>query len=194
MFKKQENIDFMIVGLGNPGTDYEHTLHNVGFDVIDLIAQDASVNYWKNECGALTAKCAIENKQVLLAKPQSFMNCSGGPVSELKKKYKLAGDAFVIVHDDLDLEPGSVRVKPKGSAGGHNGLKSIIEKLGTQEFLRVKVGIGHPPGQKPVVDWVLSKPIKANAEAHAEGIDAASKAALALLSNDIARVQNLYNH
>lgn len=183
----------MIVGLGNPGPEYEHTLHNCGFDAIDLIAERERVNYWKNECGAMTAKVKIGEAQVLLAKPQSFMNCSGGPVSELVKKYKIASDKFVIIHDDLDLEPGQVRIRAKGSAGGHNGLKSIIDKLGTQEFKRVKVGIGHPPGRKPVVDWVLSKPLKDNADAHAQALQIASEAAVALITKEVPEVQNEFN-
>ena len=192
--RSRDNIDFLIAGLGNPGEDYEHTLHNVGFDVVDLIAEELHVTYWKEGCGALYAEATTSNgKNVLLAKPQSFMNTSGGPISSLMKENKLAVANLIVIHDDLDLEPGRVRVKAGGSAGGHNGLKSIINKLGSTNFTHVKVGIGHPPGRKPVIDWVLSKPIKANAEALEVAKAKAAEAALALTSKSVPDVQNIYN-
>lgn len=194
MFKKKsEEIDFLVAGLGNPGEDYEHTLHNVGFDVIDVIAITYHINYWKDECGAKTARVKIGDKEVLLAKPQSFMNTSGGPISQLVKKYEIGSDSLIVIHDDLDLDPGVVRVKDKGSSGGHNGIKSIINKLGTQEFIRVKVGIGHPPFRKPVVDWVLSKGLRENQDLMQIGIERAALAVVKLCSFPVADVQNEFN-
>ena len=168
---KAKKIDFLIVGLGNPGSDYEHTLHNVGFDVVDRLGQELGTNYWKSECGSKTTHLSVYDKEIILAKPQSFMNTSGGPVSEICKKYKLTSANLLVVHDDLDLDPGVFRAKRGGGAGGHNGIKSIHQKLGKQDFLHFKVGIGHPPGRKPVTDWVLSKPIKPNMDVHAAGIE-----------------------
>ena len=192
--RSRDNIDFLIAGLGNPGEDYEHTLHNVGFDVVDLIAEELRVTYWKNGGGALYAETTTsEGKNLLLVKPQSFMNTSGGPISTLMKENKLAPANLIVIHDDLDLEPGRIRVKAGGSAGGHNGLKSIINKLGSTNFTHVKVGIGHPPGRKPVIDWVLSKPLKANAEALEVAKVKAAEAALALTSRTVPEVQNEFN-
>ena len=190
----KKNIDFLIVGLGNQGPEYEHTLHNVGFDVVDKIAEDLRVNYWKDGCGALYAEAKTpEGADVVLAKPQSFMNTSGGPVSSLLKEYRLTVKNLIVIHDDLDLDPGRIRIKVGGSAGGHNGIKSIINKCGDQNFVHVKVGIGHPPGRKPVVDWVLSLPLKANAEDMAFGIEHAKDAALALTHETVQTVQNKFN-
>ncbi len=193
MRNSHSSFDLLIVGLGNPGDDYEHTLHNIGFDVVDLISEEGDVNYWKEECGAKTARIKVGEKNVLIAKPQSFMNTSGGPVSELMKKYKLKSRSLVVVHDDLDLDPGVVRVKNKGTAGGHNGVKSIISKLGSNDFVHVKVGIGHPKGRKPVVDWVLNRPLKEDAIAINEGIEVASRAVLALCEKSVDKVQNEFN-
>lgn len=193
MRNSHSSFDLLIVGLGNPGDDYEHTLHNIGFDVVDLISDETGVNYWKEECGAKTARVEVGEKSVLIAKPQSFMNTSGGPVSELMKKYKLKSNALIVVHDDLDLDPGVVRVKNKGTAGGHNGVKSIINKIGSNDFVHVKVGIGHPKGRKPVVDWVLNRPLKEDAIAINEGIEVASRAVLALCEKSVDIVQNEFN-
>ena len=192
--RSKENIHFIIAGLGNPGAEYEHTLHNVGFDVVDLIAEELRVTYWKEGCGALYAETTTsEGIHVLLAKPQSFMNTSGGPISALMKQHKLAAANLIVIHDDLDLDPGRIRVKAGGSAGGHNGIKSIINKLGDANFTHVKVGVGHPPGRKPVIDWVLSKPLKANAEALEVAKVKAEEAALALTSRTVPDVQNEFN-
>ena len=186
--------DFLIAGLGNPGEEYEHTLHNVGFDVVDLIAEELHVTYWKEGCGALYAKAETsEGKNVILAKPQSFMNTSGGPISSLMKENKLAVANLIVIHDDLDLEPGRIRVKAGGSAGGHNGIKSILNKLGDTNFIHVKVGVGHPPGRKPVIDWVLSKPLKEFAEDLEVAKVKAKEATLALTAQKVADVQNVYN-
>lgn len=191
-FKK--NIDWLIVGLGNPGPEYEHTLHNMGFDTVDALAEDLRVNYWKDGCGALYAEAQTpEGANMVLAKPQSFMNTSGGPVSSLLKEYKLTVKNLIVVHDDLDLEPGRIRIKQGGSAGGHNGLKSIINKCGDTNFIHVKVGIGHPPGRKTVIDWVLSKPLKANAEDIEFAIHKAKDACLALTHETVPNVQNKFN-
>ena len=135
----------VIVGLGNPGDEYAHTRHNAGFEVIDSCAT-LGVSYWKNTCGAMVAKLRfvsrMEHRKVILAKPQSFMNLSGGPVSHLCREYDEQPSELIVIHDELDIPAGSVRVKKGGGHAGHNGLRSIIEKLGTRDFLRVRTGIG----------------------------------------------------
>jgi PTH1 family peptidyl-tRNA hydrolase len=138
---------WLIVGLGNPGTKYEWTRHNCGFLVIDELARRAGREVRTPECQALTARVAIDGQQALLAKPQTFMNLSGSAVAALKQKHEIADAGKVLViSDDLALPFGKLRVRPKGSAGGQNGLKSIVAKLGTQEFPRLRLGIApdHP--------------------------------------------------
>ncbi len=194
MLFKSQKIDLLIVGLGNPGDEYDNSLHNVGFDVIDRLAQDLGANYWKDECGALTAHVTNDDKSIILVKPQSFMNNSGSPVSALCKKYKLSVRDLVVISDDLDLEPGTFRAKRGGGSGGHNGIKSIQQKLGSQDFLRFKVGIGHPLYKKSVSDWVLSKPISKNREVHALGIETCVDALKYFLdAGDFEAVQRRFN-
>lgn len=148
----------MIAGLGNPGEEYEHTRHNAGFDTVDALADELGVRYWKNEGGALVGKASYHGHELLLVKPQSFMNTSGGPVSKLMRAYHGDPDHLIVIHDELDIDPGTIRVKFGGGHAGHNGLRSICDKLGTRDWYRVRIGIGRPPGRKPVVDWVLSRP------------------------------------
>ena len=110
---------FLIVGLGNPGEEYEHTRHNAGFDAVDLIAEEVGARYWKTECGALTAKGAYRDHDLVLAKPQSYMNTSGGPVKQLMNAYGVDAEHLIVVHDELDIDPGTVRVKFGGGHAGH---------------------------------------------------------------------------
>ena len=128
----------MIAGLGNPGEEYEHTRHNAGFDTVDALADELGVRYWKNEGGALVGKASYRGHELLLVKPQSFMNTSGGPVSKLMRAYGVAPDHLIVVHDELDIEPGTIRVKFGGGHAGHNGLRSICDKLGTRDWSRVR--------------------------------------------------------
>ena len=120
---------YLIVGLGNPGEEYAHTRHNAGFDTVDALADELGVRYWKNEGGALVGKASYRGHELLLVKPQSFMNTSGGPVSKLMRAYGVAPDHLIVVHDELDIDPGTVRVKFGGGHAGHNGLRSICERV-----------------------------------------------------------------
>ena len=156
---------FLIVGLGNPGEEYEHTRHNAGFDTVDKIAAEIGVRYWKNECGALTGKGTWRDHDLVLAKPQSFMNTSGGPVKQLMNAYGVDAEHLVVIHDELDIDPGTIRVKFGGGHAGHNGLRSICDKLGTRDWFRVRCGIGRPPGRQKAADFVLSPFSKAEREA-----------------------------
>ena len=183
----------MIVGLGNPGDEYAHTRHNAGFDTIALIAEEYRVNYWKTECGALTAKTQMDGEEVLLAKPQGYMNTSGGPVKQLCSAYGLRPDDIVVIHDDLDINPGSVRVKFGGGLAGHNGLKSIANKLQTRDWARVRVGIGRPPGRMQVVDWVLSAPKKEDRDDFVQATQRAAEATSFYLQHGLAKTQQKFN-
>ncbi len=184
---------FLIAGLGNPGEEYEHTRHNAGFDTVDKIAAEIGVRYWKNECGALTGKGAYRDIDVVLAKPQSYMNTSGGPVKQLMNAYGVSSDHLIVVHDELDIDPGTIRVKFGGGHAGHNGLRSICDKLGTRDWFRVRCGIGRPPGRMPVADYVLSAPKKDAADDFAQATDLACEAALFLMQNGLEKTQQKFN-
>ena len=184
---------FLIVGLGNPGEEYEHTRHNAGFDTVDKIAAEIGVRYWKNECGALTGKGAYHDIDVVLAKPQSYMNTSGGPVKQLMNAYGVSPDRLVVIHDELDIDPGTIRVKFGGGHAGHNGLRSICDKLGTRDWFRVRCGIGRPPGRMPVADYVLSLPKKDAADDFAQATDLGCEAALFLIEHGLEKTQQKYN-
>lgn len=184
---------FLIVGLGNPGEEYEHTRHNAGFDTVDKIASEIGVRYWKNECGALTGKGAYHDIDVVLAKPQSYMNTSGGPVKQLMNAYGVSPDRLVVIHDELDIDPGTIRVKFGGGHAGHNGLRSICDKLGTRDWSRVRCGIGRPPGRMPVADYVLSLPKKDAADDFAQATDLGCEAALFLIEHGLEKTQQKFN-
>ena len=184
---------FLIVGLGNPGEEYEHTRHNAGFDTVDKIATEIGVRYWKNECGALTGKGAYHDIDVVLAKPQSYMNTSGGPVKQLMNAYGVSPDHLVVIHDELDIDPGTIRVKFGGGHAGHNGLRSICDKLGTRDWFRVRCGIGRPPGRMPVADYVLSLPKKDAADDFAQATDLGCEAALFLIEHGLEKTQQKFN-
>ena len=184
---------FLIVGLGNPGEEYEHTRHNAGFDTVDKIAAEIGVRYWKNECGALTGKGAYHDIDVVLAKPQSYMNTSGGPVKQLVNAYGVSPDHLVVIHDELDIDPGAIRVKFGGGHAGHNGLRSICDKLGTRDWFRVRCGIGRPPGRMPVADYVLSIPKKDAADDFAQATDLGCEAALFLIEHGLEKTQQKFN-
>ncbi|WP_419064332.1 aminoacyl-tRNA hydrolase [Ellagibacter isourolithinifaciens] len=184
---------FLIVGLGNPGEEYEHTRHNAGFDTVDKIASEIGVRYWKNECGALTGKGAYRDIDVVLAKPQSYMNTSGGPVKQLMNAYGVSPDRLVVIHDELDIDSGTIRVKFGGGHAGHNGLRSICDKLGTRDWFRVRCGIGRPPGRMPVADYVLSLPKKDAADDFAQATDLGCEAALFLIEHGLEKTQQKFN-
>ena len=184
---------FLIAGLGNPGEEYEHTRHNAGFDTVDKIAAEIGVRYWKNECGALTGKGAYRDIDVVLAKPQSYMNTSGGPVKQLMNAYGVSPDHLIVIHDELDIDPGTIRVKFGGGHADHNGLRSICDKLGTRDWFRVRCGIGRPPGRMPVADYVLSTPKKDAADDFAQATDLACEAALFLMQNGLEKTQQKFN-
>ena len=184
---------FLIVGLGNPGEEYEHTRHNAGFDTVDKIAAEIGVRYWKSECGALTDKGAYHDIDVVLAKPQSYMNTSGGPVKQLMNAYGVSPDHLVVIHDELDIDPGTIRVKFGGGHAGHNGLRSICDKLGTRDWFRMRCGIGRPPGRMPVADYVLSLPKKDAADDFAQATDLGCEAALFLIEHGLEKTQQKFN-
>ena len=184
---------YMIAGLGNPGEEYEHTRHNAGFDTVDALADELGVRYWKNEGGALVGKASYRGHELLLVKPQSFMNLSGGPTSKLCKEYDCPVEELIVIHDELDIDPCTVKVKKGGGHAGHNGLKSIIEKCGSRDFLRVRTGIGRPPGRMSVVDFVLGTPKKDAKDDFDQACQRAAEAVESLLEKGLARTQDVFN-
>lgn len=183
----------LIAGLGNPGTEYEGTRHNAGFLVADAVAEQMGGRYWKSECGAVVAHVTFGGEELLIAKPQSFMNTSGGPVSQLMKKYDIAPENLIVVHDELDIDPGIIRVKFGGGHAGHNGLRSICDKLGTRDWARVRIGIGRPPGRMPVADYVLSNPRGDALEEFKIATALGAEAVPYLLENGLAKTQQKFN-
>lgn len=147
---------YIIAGLGNPGKQYAKTRHNVGFDTIDILADKYNISVDTKKHKALCGKGMIEGQKVVLAKPQTFMNLSGESVRELVDFYKIdPEEELIVIYDDISLEPGKIRIRKKGSAGGHNGIKNIIAQLGTQNFQRIKVGVGEKPKGWDLADYVL---------------------------------------
>ncbi len=145
----------LIVGLGNPGREYAGTRHNIGFQVVGRLAEQHGLRFSRKQMDALIATGSIAGHRVLLAKPQTWMNESGRAVASLVRFYRVDMPGLLVIYDDLDLPPGVLRLRPEGGSGGHKGMKSIIEKLGRQDFPRLRVGIGRPPGKMDPVDYVL---------------------------------------
>ncbi|MEG1568475.1 MAG: aminoacyl-tRNA hydrolase [Oscillospiraceae bacterium] len=157
LFNTKSNIDYIIVGLGNPGKKYEGTRHNIGFCAIDYCAEKWNVKINKVKFDALYGTGTIGGKKLLLLKPQTFMNLSGEAVHKASDFYKLTSAELIVLFDDISLSPGRIRIRRTGSAGGHNGIKSIIQHMG-QDFMRVKIGVGEKPTPEfDLAEWVLSR-------------------------------------
>ena len=185
---------YIIVGLGNPTKEYMHTRHNVGFDTIDAIAEKYRISVTEKKHKALIGKGYIEGQKVILAKPQTYMNLSGESVRELIDYYKAdETQELIVIYDDISLPPGQLRIRKKGSAGGHNGIKNIIAHLGHDSFMRIKVGVGEKPQGWDLADYVLGHFSKEEQQVMQESFDRAADAAAALLSEEVQQVMNEYN-
>ncbi|MDO4414964.1 MAG: aminoacyl-tRNA hydrolase [Erysipelotrichaceae bacterium] len=185
----------LIAGLGNPGKEYQNTRHNSGFMAVDLLAEKLGTSISTNKFNALIAQTRIEGQAVLLMKPLTYMNESGSAVSQAVSYYKIEPEDILILHDDMDLPVGSLRIRKKGSAGGQKGMKSIISCLNTDEIARIRIGVGHSEkgNHKVVPDWVLSPVSKADREAFDTVLKAASDAAYAWVYKDMDKVMSEYN-
>ena len=185
---------FIIAGLGNPGREYAHTRHNVGFDTIDVLADMYRIDVDTKKHKALIGKGIIEGQKVILAKPQTYMNLSGESIRELVDFYKIDETSeLIIIYDDISLNPGQLRIRLKGSAGGHNGIKSIIQHLGCQEFLRIRVGVGEKPVGYDLADYVLGHFTGEERKVMDEAADRAVEAIHMILTEDIDKAMNHYN-
>ena len=193
MTEQNTNGPFLIVGLGNPGDQYRHTRHNFGFMVIDRLAEQLAVSLKKVKFKALLAETKLDGQALILAKPMTFMNDSGRAVGPLLRFFKVPPDHLLIVHDDLDLPLGSLRLRPTGSSGGQRGVASIIATLGTQDFPRLRLGISRPPGQMDPVAYVLQNFTPAEAELKEMVLNQAADAALTFIREGMQAAMNQYN-
>ena len=183
----------LVVGLGNPGPDYAETRHNIGFRVVDLLAARAGGRFSKHRTNADVLEGRLAGRRVVFAKPRTYMNVSGGPVAGLLRYFSVPLDDLVVVHDDLDLGFGVVRLKRGGGEGGHNGLRSISTSLGTRDYLRVRFGIGRPPGRQDPADFVLKRFTGAESKELDLAVDLAADAAEALLGEGLEPAQNRFH-
>lgn len=185
---------YVIAGLGNPGRKYAKTRHNVGFDTLDVLADRYRIDVSAEKFKALVGTGTIEGQKVILVKPQTFMNLSGDSLRMVCDFYKIdPEEELIVIYDDISLEPGQIRVRKKGSAGGHNGVKSIISQLGTQVFKRVKVGIGEKPEGYDLADYVLGHFSFSDRILMEETFDWAARAAADLVTRPAEEVMNEYN-
>lgn len=194
LFKKTGGVSWLIVFLGNPGPRYEMTRHNAGFMAADAMAKEKNLSINKSRFKALTASCQIGEESVLLMKPQTFMNLSGDAVSQAAKFYKIPPEHVIVVSDEISLPIGKLRIRTKGSAGGHNGLKDIIAKLGTDAFPRIRIGVGAPPHPDyDMADWVLSSFKNQDAEDMLAAAARAAQAAQCYITQGAERAMNRFN-
>ncbi|GFO86401.1 MULTISPECIES: aminoacyl-tRNA hydrolase [Anaerostipes] len=183
----------VIVGLGNPGKKYENTRHNIGFAAIDYIAEKEGININTGKHKALVGSGYIDGVKVLLVKPQTFMNLSGESLRPIMDFYKLEPEDFLVIFDDIDLDVGRIRIRRKGSAGGHNGIKSIISHLGSMEFPRIKIGVGAKPPGYDLADYVLGHFSKADQEILQERFEDVYDAVKLIVGDDITEAMNRHN-
>lgn len=192
--RNSSSYEYIIAGLGNPGAKYEMTRHNAGFLAMDLFAIQEKMDIKKLKFHSLIADAVIHNKRCLVMKPQTMMNNSGEAVGEAAKFYKIPPEKIIIIYDDISLDVGQTRIRRKGSAGGHNGIKSIIAHLGSEDFPRVKVGVGKKPTPEyDLVNWVLGRFPKEQESDLKSALENAVEAARLIVNDEIDKAMNLYN-
>lgn len=184
---------YLIAGLGNPTREYEKTRHNVGFEAIDILADKAGTTVTEKKHKALYGKGYIGGQKVILAKPQTYMNLSGESIREIADFYKIEPENIIILCDDINLSEGQLRIRLKGSAGGHNGLKNIISHLGTQEFPRIRIGVGEKPRGMDLADYVLGRFPKEQQAVMEEAYRDAAEAACMMIEDGADTAMNHYN-
>ena len=184
----------IIVGLGNPGNEYAKTRHNVGFMLVDALAEHLNINLWKDKFNAQIAEGRIGTEKILLVKPQTYMNNSGEAVGPLMRWYKVTPEDIIVAHDDMDIPAGTIRIRKKGSSGGHNGIKSLIAHLGSENFPRVKVGVGTKPNPEyDLAAWVLGRFPKEQEADLKSALEHATAAVRLIVSGKIDEAMNKYN-
>lgn len=195
IFRKESVYDYLVVGLGNPGKEYENTRHNVGFRVADILAENLAVASFKQKQNALICDCKLNGKRILLCKPLTFMNLSGQAVGSLSKFYKIPKENIILIFDDISLPVGKVRVRAKGTHGGHNGMKNISEIMSTNEIKRVKIGVGEKPHPDyDLKDWVLGSFSKEDNKILEPTLSRAADAVKEIICADITSAMNKFNN
>jgi PTH1 family peptidyl-tRNA hydrolase len=184
---------FLIVGLGNPGREYRASRHNIGFTLLDRLAERLGVTFSRLESKSLVTKVEISQHRLVLAKPQTFMNLSGQAVASLVRFYKVPLECLLVVYDDVDLPLGALRLRPGGGSAGHKGMQSIIEKLGTQEVPRLRIGVNRPPGRMEAADYVLQDFSKVETELLPEILNRAADAVMVFVRQGIVVAMNQFN-
>jgi PTH1 family peptidyl-tRNA hydrolase len=184
---------YLIVGLGNPGREYRETRHNIGFMLLDRLTVKLNAHFTRLQSKALVASANYQERKIILAKPQTFMNLSGQSVQGLMHFYKLPLENLLIAHDDLDLPVGTIRIRPDGGSAGQKGMISILERLGTDEFARIRLGIGRPPGQMQAPDYVLQDFSEVEMAIISETLNRAMEAALTWFTDGLDAAMNKYN-
>lgn len=184
---------YLIIGLGNPEEEYSKTRHNMGFDAINKISKQYDIQVNKNKFQGLNGSGIIEGQKVILIKPQTYMNLSGNCVIEFANFYKVDKENIIIIYDDMDFEPGQVKIRKKGRSGSHNGMKSIVQMLGTEEFPRIRIGIGRPKHSGDEINYVIGTIPEEEIPKLDEGVEKAKEAVIEILKNGIDSAMNKFN-
>ena len=183
---------YLIVGLGNPENEYAHTRHNMGFDTINQIAKNNNIQITKNKFKGLCESTIIQNQKVILLKPQTYMNLSGESVKEVVEFYNLKPEEIIVIYDDIDIEKGHIKIRKKGGAGSHNGMKSVVEELQSTDFARIRVGIGQPEFKSDMINYVIGKVSQEEQKILQQGVEKAAKAVEEILKNGIDIAMNKF--
>ena len=184
---------YVIVGLGNPEPEYSNTRHNMGFDTINKIAKKYNIEFSKTKFKGIYGTGTIEGEKVILLKPQTFMNLSGESIKEIIDFYKLNTDNLIIIYDDIDIEPGIIKLRKIGGPGTHNGMKSVIKEIGTEKFPRVRIGIGKPEHKGDLINYVIGKIPEEDKKILEKSTDVAKDAVIEIIKNGMDKAMNLFN-
>lgn len=186
-------MNYIIAGLGNPGEKYDATRHNAGFWAIDRLSRELGIEMGKRDFRAIIGKGQVDGKSVMLCKPQTYMNLSGESLVEMVYYYRMDPSHLIVLYDDVDLDPGRIRVRQKGGAGTHNGMRSIVQRLGTEDFPRVRVGIGQPPRHMDLADYVLGEPGREEKLAIKHAVDLATQAVICIMREGVDAAMQHFN-
>ena len=184
---------FLIVGLGNPEEEYSNTRHNMGFDTINKLANEYNIKINKNKFKGLCGSGIIENEKVILLKPQTYMNLSGESIKEAMAFYKIKSENIIVIYDDIDIEPGIIKIRKKGGTGGHNGMKSVISEIDTQNFPRIRIGIGKPENKGQLIEYVIGKMPQTDKDILEKATTLGKEAILEIIKNGVDIAMNKFN-